>query len=423
MLIMLFSAIVDYGCGILIEKGKRKLGLFISIASNLSLLGFFKYFNFTFDNFNKLIEVLGYEGAYFENVPQIALPIGISFYTFQTMSYTIDVYRGNVKANHNFIDFAAYVTMFPQLIAGPIVRYVDINEQLRNKNISLSNFTKGVERFIIGLAKKVIIANSFASIADTLFAENYDGLSTPLIWFAIIAYAFQIYFDFSGYSDMAIGLGRMFGFNFLENFNYPYISRSIKDFWRRWHISLSSWFKDYVYISVGGNRKGKLRTYLNLFLVFFVTGLWHGASWNFVVWGLFHGVFIVIERIGFDRVLDRFWRPFQHIYTMIVVLIGWMLFRVEDLNVAWYYITRMFYYTEGDPFLSSYLWFLKFNRGTAFLFLLAILFSTPVYRFMSKRFSKYNIPLLRPLFILGLFIWSIIYIGSESYNPFIYFRF
>lgn len=423
MLIMLFSAVVDYGCGLLIEKGRKKLGLTISILSNLSLLGFFKYFNFTFDNFNNFIELVGYEGTYFENVPQIALPIGISFYTFQTMSYTIDVYRGNVKANHNFIDFAAYVTMFPQLIAGPIVRYIDINEQLRNKNISLSNFTKGVERFIIGLAKKVIIANSFASIADTLFAENYDSLSTPLIWLAIIAYAFQIYFDFSGYSDMAIGLGRMFGFNFLENFNYPYISRSIKDFWRRWHISLSSWFKDYVYISVGGNRKGKLRTYLNLFLVFFVTGLWHGASWNFVVWGLFHGVFIVIERIGFDRVLNKLWRPFQHIYTMIVVLIGWMLFRVEDLNVAWYYITRMFYYTDGDPFLSSYLWFFQFNRGTFFLLILATLFSTPVYRFMSKRFSQYNIPLLRPLFIFGLFVWSIIYIGSESYNPFIYFRF
>ncbi|MEM7085202.1 MAG: MBOAT family O-acyltransferase [Bacteroidota bacterium] len=423
VLIMMTSAVVDYSCGLLIEKGRKKLGLFISILTNLSLLGFFKYFNFTFENFNGFISMLGYEGTYFDSLPEIALPIGISFYTFQTMSYTIDVYRGNVKANHNFIDFAAYVTMFPQLIAGPIVRYIDINEQLRNKKISLKNFTQGVERFIIGLAKKVIIANSFASIADTLFAENYDTLSTPLIWLAIVSYAFQIYFDFSGYSDMAIGLGRMFGFNFLENFNYPYISRSIKDFWRRWHISLSSWFKDYVYISVGGNRRGKLRTYFNLFLVFFVTGLWHGASWNFVVWGLFHGVFIVIERIGFDAILNRLWRPFQHIYTLLVVLVGWMFFRVEDLQLAWYYITRMFYYTEGDAILSSSLAFFQFNRGTLFFLVLATVLSTPIYGYLNERLSRYKIPLLRPLFIFALFLWSIIYIGSESYNPFIYFRF
>ncbi|MDC8005887.1 MBOAT family protein [Aureisphaera galaxeae] len=423
VIIMLTSAVVDFFAGQLIEKGFRKLGLGMSIATNLSLLGFFKYFNFTFDNFHAILDGFGYTGDFFDTLPTIALPIGISFYTFQTLSYTIDVYRGKVPANRNFVDFACYVTMFPQLVAGPIVRYADINDQLNNKEISFSNFHKGVERFIIGLSKKVFIANTFGAIADGIFAEDIGNLSTPMAWLGIVAYSFQIYFDFSGYSDMAIGLGRMFGFKFLENFNYPYISKSIKEFWRRWHISLSTWFRDYVYISLGGNRSGKYRTYVNLFIVFFVTGLWHGASWNFVVWGLFHGVFIVIERVGFDAWLSSRWKPIQHFYTLLVVIIGWVFFRAADLSTALLYLKKMFVYSSGEVSLNSYLAYHHLTPRTLFFVLVAVVFSMPVYKFLDDKVLPERIPLLRPVVFCSLFVLSIVYIGSETYNPFIYFRF
>lgn len=422
--VMLFSCIVDFQAGKLIERGWRKTGLWLSVVTNISLLGCFKYFNFTFDNINSLASYFGYQGILFENIPTILLPIGISFYTFQTLSYTIDVYRGKVSANHNFIDFAAYVTMFPQLVAGPIVRYADINKQLKNRVLSWGKFYEGSERFIIGLAKKVLIANTFASVVDAIYEAPLEHVSSELMWLAAIAYTFQIYFDFSGYSDMAIGLGKMFGFDFLENFNYPYVARSIRDFWRRWHISLSTWFRDYVYISLGGNRRGALRTYVNLFLVFFVTGLWHGASWNFVVWGLFHGFFIVLERVGFDTILKVLGRPIQHAYTLLVVVVGWVLFRIEDLEAAGCYLYYMFLEpTTGDMNVSDQLMYFQFNDKTWVFLIIAILLSTPIYNILMWPIKKYKIPLIKPLFLVILFMLSIIYVGSESYNPFIYFRF
>lgn len=421
---MLFSCVADFFAGKIIEKGWRRLGLALSVGVNISLLGFFKYFNFSFENFNYLANFFGYQGAFFEDIPTILLPIGISFYTFQTLSYTIDVYRGKVPANHKFIDFAAYVTMFPQLVAGPIVRYADINEQVKNRTHNWAKFYEGTERFIIGLAKKVLIANTFASVADAIYEAPLEQISTELMWLAAIAYTFQIYFDFSGYSDMAIGLGKMFGFNFLENFNYPYIARSIRDFWRRWHISLSSWFRDYVYISLGGNRRGLFRTYINLFLVFFVTGLWHGASWNFVVWGLFHGVFIVLERMGLDKILNFLGRPFQHVYTLTVVIIGWVLFRIEDLWQAHCYLNYMFVEPSvGDVYFSDTLKYFQWNDKTWVFLIIAILLSTPIYNYIMKPVTKYKIPLVKPVLLMVLFLLSIIYVGSESYNPFIYFRF
>lgn len=423
VLLMISSAVVDYRCGILIEGGRRKLGLRISLAFNLMSLGFFKYFNFTFDNFHAVLNLFDVQSSFIENLPIIALPIGISFYTFQTLSYTIDVYRGEVKANRNFINFLTFVTMFPQLVAGPIVRYIDIKKQLKDKQISVNNFVIGTERFIVGLTKKMLIANSFAAIADSVFSYKVDDLSSGFAWIGILAYSIQIYFDFSGYSDMAIGLGRMMGFNFLENFNYPYISRSIKDFWRRWHISLSSWFRDYLYIPLGGNKKGKYRTYFNLFLVFFVTGLWHGASWNFIVWGLFHGMFLIVERLGFDTILEKLWKPFQHAYTLLIVIIGWVFFRSPDLKYAKEYIVKLFNFSSGSNSIEDSIRFLTMGNDTIVYAVLAILFSIPLYKYFDSLLHRNQFKYLRPIVFIALFFISILYVAADSYNPFIYFKF
>jgi alginate O-acetyltransferase complex protein AlgI len=337
------------------------------------------------------------------------------------MSYTIDVYRGEVKANKNFIQFATYVTLFPQLIAGPIVRYKDIYKQLIDRNPTIKQFSEGVERFIIGLAKKMIIANNLALIADIIFETPTEFISYPIAWIGVIAYAFQIYYDFSGYSDMAIGLGKMFGFEFLENFNYPYISTSIREFWRRWHISLSTWFRDYLYISLGGNRKGNKRTYINLLIVFFITGLWHGASYNFIFWGLFHGLFLIIERLGFDKILLKLGKPFAHFYTLLVVLIAWVFFKTENLTDAFNYITQLFNFEMVNEykFLSQYL-----TIEIIIAFILAIIFSFPLYSYFDKKDSKNKLfQFIKPIVLLLLFVISVMYIAVDSYNPFIYFRF
>jgi len=423
VMVMISSTIIDFTCGIIIGNGKRKLGLTISIISNISLLAFFKYFNFALENLHLFAKGIGIENSIFESSLEVALPIGISFYTFQTMSYSIDVYRGSVKANRNFIDFATYVTMFPQLIAGPIVRYLDISKQLDKREISFNNLLIGSERFIIGLFKKVLLANTFAAIADSIINEGVINLSTANAWLAIIAYAFQIFFDFSGYSDMAIGLGKIFGFDFLENFNSPYISKSIREFWRRWHISLSTWFRDYVYISLGGNQKGKIRTYINLFIVFFVTGLWHGASWNFVIWGLFHGLFIILERAGLDSKLEKLWSPLQYMYCLLVVLVGWVFFRIETLGGAMTYLNKMFIPTNGDISINSYINFFHFNLKTLFFVILATLTSTPFFSHVKQLFFKHNLSSLYYISLIFLFIISLVYLGAGSYNPFIYFRF
>ena len=293
ILLMLLSIFINYLFGILIDKFRKhdKLFLVLAVITNLGLLGYFKYFNFFVNVVNKI------NGETLVGFRDIVLPIGISFYTFQILSYVIDLYRKEIKVQKNILNLALYVSFFPQLIAGPIVKYKDVDNEINNRKVDLKLFASGVRRFVYGLGKKVLLSNTLALVVDTIYSYNVSQLNTPLVWIAIIAYTFQIYFDFSGYSDMAIGLGRMFGFHFLENFNLPYISQSITEFWRRWHISLSTWFKEYLYIPLGGNRKGKIRTYLNLFIVFFATGLWHGASFNFIAWGLYYGVFLIIEKL------------------------------------------------------------------------------------------------------------------------------
>ncbi len=423
VLVMLFSATVDFSCGLIIEKGWRKTGLWLSVFSNLAILGFFKYFNFTFENLGYLLDALGVEAAWVYNLPTIMLPIGISFYTFQTMSYTIDVYRNKVKASQKFIEFATYVTMFPQLVAGPIVRYAEIHKQLAVKNLSWVGFSVGVERFIIGLAKKVLIANTFAAIADDIFQQDVADLSSGYAWLGVIVYAFQIYFDFSGYSDMAIGLGRMMGFHFPENFNYPYVSKNIREFWSRWHMTLSAWFRDYLYISLGGNRKGRSRTYLNLLIVFFITGLWHGANWNFVVWGFFHGFFMMMERGRVGQILSQLPNVFQHAYALLVLGVSWVFFRVETLPDIWIYLGKMFWLSPGEPSVNSYLDFFHLNGRTFFFLIIATFFSIPLFTRIRLKRSSASFQWLRLSWLGMLFILCLMYIGAGSYNPFIYFRF
>lgn len=424
VLLMLTSTVIDYSCGLLIESGKKKLGLYISILANLSFLACFKYADFAFENFHIVLSKLGWSDSVFSDLPGIALPLGISFYTFQTMSYTIDVYRGEVKANRNFIEFATYVTMFPQLVAGPIVRYIDIQKQLSNRNLSWGKFSEGIQRFIIGLGKKVILANTFAAVSDEIFDFSPYDISTGVAWLGIVTYSLHIFFDFSGYSDMAIGLGKMFGFDFLENFNYPYISKSIRDFWRRWHISLSSWFRDYVYIPLGGSKNGKYSTYLNLGIVFFVTGFWHGASWNFIVWGMFHGAFIVFERLGGGKLIEKT-GPLQHVYTLLVVLVGWVFFKAETLTHALLYLKQMFIPAVKENILGDVSYFLSKELSIALI--VGVLISMPFYSFMKERLSKSKVSSLFNtayfIFLIVLFHISVSYIAIDSYNPFIYFRF
>lgn len=428
VLLILLSAIVDFSAALIIETGKKKLGLSLSLIFNLGILLYFKYADFAFTNlvgflnqFNISID----DATRFSNV---ILPLGISFYTFQTMSYTIDVYRGHVKADRNFINFATYVTLFPQLIAGPIVRYKDVEKELKNRETTIPLFAEGVERFIIGLAKKMIIANNCAFLADGIFNMPNDEMSSLLAWLGVIAYSFQIYYDFSGYSDMAIGLGRMFGFNFLENFNSPFVSKNIQEFWRRWHISLSTWFRDYIYFPLGGNRNGLFRSFLNLMVVFFVTGLWHGASWNFVIWGLFHGMFIIFEKLGLNDILKKS-RLLAFSYTMLVVNIGWLLFRLEDLAASKSYALQLLGLNDGEIIknLSQ-----TINIQQVVVLILGSLMSIRVFLNLEVKLKSiassnatfnriYQIgDVVLPILVL---IVSSLAIATSTYNPFIYFRF
>lgn len=429
VLVMLASAVIDYSSGLIISKGHKRTGLLLSLTFNLAALGYFKYLNFTADNMYHLFQWVGIENQYLKSIPEVTLPIGISFYTFQTMSYTIDVYRGKVKANKNFIQFATYVTMFPQLVAGPIVRYIDIQKQLAHRVITYNKITAGIERFIIGLAKKMIIANNCAYIADGIFALPPEHVPALTAWLGVIAYSFQIYFDFSAYSDMAIGLGRIFGFTFLENFNYPYIAASIKEFWRRWHISLSTWFRDYLYIPLGGNRVSKSRLYINLFIVFFITGLWHGASWNFIIWGLIHGAFLIIERLGLGKALPKAWKPLQHMYTLLVVVIAWVFFRADNLAHASDYLKQMFSINRQTNY-SILAHYLTFENSVALA--MALVLSLPIYPTLRKKLKHLStgntiqlagLNMLRLCTLLILLYISAMYISVDAYNPFIYFRF
>ena len=423
IVLMLFSTVIDFINGLLVEKyadqpKKAKKVVIFAVIVNLSLLTFFKYSGFIVSNVNALM------GTTF-TVPDIALPIGISFYTFQTMSYTIDVFRKDAPAQKNIINLGAYVTMFPQLIAGPIVRYQTVAEQLNHRKETQSLFASGVERFVIGLGKKVLLANNIGLLWSQVSSMAISELTVMTSWLGVIAFGLQIYFDFSGYSDMAIGLGRMFGFELLENFNYPYISQSITEFWRRWHISLGTWFRDYVYIPLGGNRKGKWRTYLNVFIVWFLTGLWHGASWNFILWGLYFGIIITIEKVFLMKWLSYAPRLIRHLYTLVLLIIGWGLFAFENLSYLKDYFRVMFGFKEVALYDQVTLYYLMTN---GVLLIILVVASTPLAKQMyqklkqSKRGELLDV-VLSPIVCLLILILSTAYLVDSSYNPFLYFRF
>ncbi len=411
--IMLASTVVDFTCGQVIEKNPdkastRKFALLFSMVFNLGMLLFFKYTDFFIVNINQFF------GTDMDLL-KITLPLGISFYTFQTMSYTIDVYRGKVKAEKNIINFSAFVTMFPQLIAGPIVKYTDINEKLNNTKdrISLDGINEGIKLFIFGLGKKVLIANNVGALWTDIELLGFDNISTPLAWLGIIAYALQIYFDFSGYSLMAIGLGKMLGFDFPQNFNLPYISKSITEFWRRWHMTLGGWFREYVYIPLGGNRKGLKRQIINMFVVWFLTGFWHGADWNFILWGVYYFILLTIEKAFLLVFLEKH-KIFARVYTILAFLVGWALFYITDLSMLQTFVARLFIPTEGISvvyYLSSYI---------VSIIIGIILSSTLPMKFYDK-FKNNNIVMGITLSLI--FFLSVAYLVDSTYNPFIYFRF
>lgn len=425
VLIMLASIAVNYACGLGVERaesvGRKKAVLTTGIVINLLLLFCFKYLGLFVQTLNGMFALITGNGAVFA-VPQIALPIGISFFTFQGMSYVVDVYRGEVQAQKRPLYVALYISFFPQLIAGPIVRYKDICEQIENRRMTAEQFAQGVRRFIYGFAKKVLIANVMAQSVDALYGVNIsnemDGL---MAWCAAIMYAFQIYYDFSGYSDMAIGLGKMFGFEFLENFNYPYLSRSIREFWRRWHISLSTWFREYVYIPLGGNRKGVRRMYLNLLIVFFLTGIWHGAGYCFILWGLYHGFFSVAERLGLGGFLDR--HPLlSRIYLFFVVIFGWVFFRVENLADALFAIKRMImpWMYQTDRAIQEFV-----TPHAAVMGICAFLGMGVIQQLLKKLKldQKLKFSMIETVYLLLVLFLSIAALASNTYNPFIYFKF
>lgn len=416
VLLMIFSTILDYVCGRLVERyrgtPKAKIGLIISMCGNLGLLMFFKYADSLIGTVN---------GIFGAAIPQhgLPLPIGISFYTFQTMSYTIDVYRGQAKAQRNIITFGAFVSLFPQLIAGPIVRYRDIAEQLESRVHSFDKFGGGVRRFVTGLGKKVLLANNIGALWNTI--SNAPDLTAVSAWLGIFAFAFQIYFDFSGYSDMAIGLGKMLGFDFSENFNYPYISKSATEFWRRWHISLGSWFRDYVYIPLGGNRKGLPIQIRNIAAVWLLTGLWHGASWNFVLWGAFYGIILIAEKLFLLKALEKAPSFIGHIYAMLTVLIGWTLFAFDDIDKGWRFFKLMF---GGADFVDNNALYLLLSNLPLLLICAAacVTFFGNALKKLTEKFRRTGTA-AEIIGITGVMALSAAYLISGSYNPFLYFRF
>ena len=420
VVLLIISALVDYINGLVIERCRGEMGadlaLLSSLVINLGLLCSFKYSGLIVASVNSLFSTSF-------DVPSFALPIGISFYTFQTLSYTIDVYRGEVKPQRSFAKFLLFVSLYHQLVAGPIVRYSEIGESIENRHENWADVSKGVDRFVIGLAKKTIVANTAGRIAAPyIAAENISSLSTVGAWFGIILFALQIYYDFSGYSDMAIGLGQMFGFSHPENFRYPYISRGAAEFWRRWHITLGSFFRDYIYIPLGGNRSKMVR---NLLITWFVTGLWHGASWNFVIWGVYYGVLILLERLFLEKLFSVLPRIFSHIYFILIMLIGWVFFCFTELPAAIKFLGRMFFI--GGPVYDISVGL--DIAGCAIWLALSIIFCMPVSVWLGRRLEKApqgvqnGVAAVRPLFNISLiFICTCMLVG-QSYNPFLYFRF
>lgn len=422
--IMLFSTVFDYMNGLLIEKfqteqkeNAAKAVLICSIVINLGILGFFKYSNFFIGNVN---------GIFHTEIPllDIALPIGISFYTFQTMSYTIDVYRRDAIPQKNIINFATYVTMFPQLVAGPIVQYKDVNAQLASRRITITGFSYGIKRFILGLSKKVLMANNIGLLWEQISGGNLDSLSMSEAWIGAIAYSFQIYFDFSGYSDMAIGLGEVLGFHFKENFNHPYRSKSITEFWRRWHISLGTWFREYVYIPLGGNRKGLHRQLLNIGVVWCLTGFWHGASWNFVIWGIYFGILLMIEKLFLLKMLNKLPKWSAHIYAIFFVVISWVIFAFDDITKVSIYLKAMFGLNGNNFFEPVSFYYLYTNSVLIIACALFSIGTNKINRALSKS-RVYNgvVNATKIVIYSALFFICVSFLVGDTYNPFLYFRF
>lgn len=434
IVLMIYSSVLDYTCGRMIYAGElknskrqKKLFLTISMFGNLALLGFFKYLGFFAQTVNS---------AFSLSIPvlNIALPIGISFYTFQTMSYSIDVYRGKVKPQKNFIYFGAYVAMFPQLIAGPVVRYSDIAEELDSRTENLENFASGARKLICGLAKKVLIANTMASVCDSLWEHDPSSLGVIGTWTAIIAYTFQIFFDFSGYSDMAIGMGRMMGFKYPENFLYPYISRSVSEFWRRWHITMSTFFRDYVYIPLGGSRCSTVKWLRNVFIVWFLTGMWHGAAWHYIAWGLYFGVLLVIEKFLLKKFIEKF-KVLSRVYALLMVVLGWVLFRSSTVAESFSFYGAMFGSSGlfGTDTVPSPVLLQRAGVNTVFFIALifAVLFSTPIIPYIQKKMKEAgsrvalcnSVGIIADCALIILLVLSSVQLALGAYNPFIYFDF
>ena len=427
-LLILLSIGINYlaGLGISFFQNQKPvwaaLLLAFAITLNLSVLIYFKYFHFIIENIQRL-------GLFTNQLnPYMHLPIGISFYTFHIISYLMDVYRRDTAPQKNPLDLGLYIFLFPQLVAGPIIRYKDISSKIASRFILGEAFWYGVKRFIRGLAKKIILANTLAITADAVFNLKLQQPAS-MIWLGAICYTLQIYFDFSGYSDMALGLGKMMGFQFPENFNYPYCARSLQDFWQRWHISLSTWFRDYLYIPLGGNKKGALITYRNLCIVFFITGLWHGSSWNFIAWGMFHGLFLILERIGLKRLLQSCHSVFQRLYTLLIVVIAWVFFRAENLTQALHILKQMFVPQQSENYAAIE----QINAYSLFVFVLALIVSFKARHYIANRYYNVYTKLQMPFqyliqsfqFILymGLFVYCLAELSIGNYNPFIYFRF
>ena len=418
--IMFLSTAIDYVHGLLVERCKARdndrgarMAVASSIVFNLALLLFFKYWDF-------LAGSLQAVGLTFMPVLNIHLPIGISFYTFQTMSYTIDVYRDDAKVQRSLVNFGTFVTLFPQLIAGPIIKYKDLGDQIDHRTHSPEQFASGVQIFVVGLAKKVLLANNIGKLWDTILALRARELTTAGAWLGVAAFAFQLYFDFSGYSDMAVGLGRMLGFEFMRNFNYPYIAKSVTEFWRRWHISLSTWFREYLYIPLGGNRCSKGRWVLNLFLVWAATGIWHGASWNFLIWGLYFAVLLILEKAFLGKLLQKFPAALQHLYTLFLVLVSWAIFAIEDAGHLAGYLRVMFGLGGvplADPAFGYYL--------TSYLPILCVagLASTPLGASLYRRLKPRTAQAVCAVLVLAGLVVCTAYLVDGTYNPFLYFRF
>lgn len=434
IVLMLFASAVDYTNGLLMERfgtsaGRRKLFLCASVVINLSMLGFFKYADFLVETVSALLHLsikpLG-----------LGLPVGISFFTFQTMSYSVDLYRRNVKVEKNYFTYLTYVSMFPQLIAGPIVRFSTVNEELHSRHIGWNDFVQGTLRFVQGLFKKVLIANNVGALWETIRAAqagavSAGGISTESVsvvtaWLGALCFTLQLYFDFSAYSDMAIGMGRMLGFHFPENFLYPLSSVSVTDFWRRWHISLSTWFRDYVYIPLGGNRAGTARHLRNMFVVWFLTGLWHGAAWNFVLWGLYYGVLLTLEKYVWGEKLDRLPKWLRHLYAILIVVFGFVIFVFDDMGQLGGYLSLMFGAGGNALFGTELIWYVK---NYAPLLLTAVLLAFPLYPYLKKKveslpqWGRTVLSLGAAVGYAGLFILTTAYLVNDTYNPFLYFRF